>query len=63
MAKKMSWKECVEQEIITESIPDLERSKQTLEMANIRLEFWDKKIPEKYPRLQSFVCYCSGTDW
>ena len=53
----MSWKECVEQGIITESTPDSERSKQMLSMANIRLEFWDKKIPDKYIALKVEAYY------
>lgn len=57
MAKKMSWKECVEQGIITEGAPDNERSKQMLSMANIRLEFWDRKIEDKFIALKVEAYY------
>jgi hypothetical protein len=42
MTNGMSWKECVDQNIIIETQPDDERSKQMFEMADLRLEFWDK---------------------
>ncbi|PIZ00147.1 hypothetical protein COY62_04155 [bacterium (Candidatus Howlettbacteria) CG_4_10_14_0_8_um_filter_40_9] len=57
MAKKMSWKECVDQGIITEGIPDNERLKQMLSMANIRLEFWDKKVSDKFIALKVEAYY------
>lgn len=44
----MSWKECVDQGIITQRQPDEERSKQMLQMANLRLEFWDTKTDDKF---------------
>ena len=40
MANEMSWKECIDQGIITETQPDEERSKQMLQMANLRLKLW-----------------------
>ena len=48
MANEMSWKECVDERIITQSVPDEERSKQTLMMANLRLKFWDKKVADEF---------------
>ncbi len=48
MAKEMSWKECVEEKIITPSVPDEERSNQMLIMANLRLKFWDKKVSDEF---------------
>jgi len=39
MANEMSWKEFVDGGIITQGIPDEERSNQMLMMANIRLKF------------------------
>ena len=48
MANEMSWKECVDKGIITETIPDEERSKQILMMGNLRLRFWDKKIADEF---------------
>ncbi|MGE0793609.1 MAG: hypothetical protein AB7V77_05525 [Candidatus Woesearchaeota archaeon] len=37
---KLSWKECVEQKIITKQLIDYERIKNLLNMAEIRFEFW-----------------------
>lgn len=48
MGNEMSWKECVDQGIITQRQPDEERSKQMLQMANLRLEFWDTKTDDKF---------------
>ena len=44
----MSWKECVDEGIITQSTPDEERSNQMLMMANLRLKFWDKKVADEF---------------
>ncbi len=44
----MSWKECVDAGIITQTDPDEERSSQMLMMANLRLKFWDKKIADEF---------------
>ncbi len=54
---KISWKECIEQSIITESAPDSERSKQMLKMANIRFEFWNREIGDKYLTLKVEAYY------
>ena len=48
MANEMSWKECVDERIITQSVPDEERSNQMLMMANLRLKFWDKKVADEF---------------
>ena len=48
MANEMSWKECVEEKIITQSVPDEERSNQMLMMANLRLKLWDKKVVDEF---------------
>mgnify|MGYP001291411104 CR=1 FL=1 len=48
MAKKMNWRECVDQNIITKTNPDIERSNQMIAMADLRFEFWSKKIEEKF---------------
>jgi len=48
MANEMSWKECVDEGIITQSTPDEERSNQMLMMANLRLKFWDKKVADEF---------------
>ena len=48
MANEMSWKECVDEGIITQNVPDEERSNQMLMMANLRLKFWDKKITDEF---------------
>ncbi len=57
MADKISWKECVDQNIITKTTPDKERSLQMLNMANLRLEFWDKKINDKFIALKVEAYY------
>jgi len=48
MANEISWKECVDEGIITQSTPDEERSNQMLLMANLRLKFWDKKVADEF---------------
>src|SRR3989338_542908 len=48
MANEMSWKECVDEGVITQSVPDEERSNQMLMMANLRLKFWDKKVADEF---------------
>ena len=48
MANEMSWKECVDEGIITQNVPDEERSNQMLMMANLRLKFWDKKVADEF---------------
>ena len=48
MANEMSWKECVDEGIITQNVPDEERSNQMLIMANLRLKFWDKKVADEF---------------
>jgi hypothetical protein len=57
MAEKISWKECVDKKIVTRAPQDLERSKQTLKMAILRLEFWSKKIEDKYNALKIEAYY------
>ena len=57
MANEMSWKECVDQGIITETEADEERSNQMLQMANLRLEFWDKKADGKFVALKVEAYY------
>ncbi|MBN2051901.1 hypothetical protein JW756_00175 [Candidatus Woesearchaeota archaeon] len=57
MAEKMSWKECVDKKIITKTPQDLERSSQMLKMATLRLEFWNKKIDDKYIALKIEAYY------
>jgi len=48
MATEMSWKQCVEERIITKTIPDLERSNQMRDMAGLRIKFWDKEVTEEF---------------
>ena len=57
MTSEMSWKECVDGGIITKAVPDEERSKQTLQMANLRLKFWDRKIGEEFAVLKVEAYY------
>ncbi len=48
MARKMSWKECIDQGIITRTTADQERSSKMVDMARTRLEFWKKVVEERY---------------
>ena len=48
MANEISWKACVDEGIIIQTVPDKERSNQMLLMANLRLKFWDKKITDEF---------------
>lgn len=57
MTNEMSWKECVDEKIITKTVPDEERANQMLEMANLRLKFWDKKIPDEFTVLKVEAYY------
>ena len=47
MAEKMTWKECTEQNIITKTEQDRERALQMKNMAQLRLEFWNKDFDER----------------
>ncbi len=44
----MSWKECVDEGIIAQIVPDEERSNQMLMMANLRLKSWNKKVADEF---------------
>lgn len=57
MANEMSWKECVDERIITKTVPDEERANQMLQMANLRLKFWDKKISDEFVVLKVEAYY------
>jgi hypothetical protein len=57
MTSKMTFKECVDGGIITKSIPDKERSIQMLNMAELRKEFWSKKIDDKFIALKIEAYY------
>ena len=52
MANEMSWKECIDENIITKTVPDEERANQMLQMSNLRLKFWDKKISDEFTVLK-----------
>jgi len=53
----LSWQECLEQGIITHRMPDLERSRKLILMADLRLEFWNKTIKEKFLSLKVEAYY------
>lgn len=53
----MSWKECVDAGIITKTVPDEERSKQILQMANLRLKHWNKKVADEFMALKAEAYY------
>ena len=53
----MSWKECVDERIITRTVPDEERSSQMLQMANLRLKFWEKNVSDEFTVLKVEAYY------
>lgn len=53
----MSWKECLEQGIITKTDTDKDRSNQMLKMANLRSEFWNKISEDKFIALKVEAYY------
>lgn len=53
----MSWKECVEGGIITQTVPDEGRSDQMLMMANLRLKFWGQKVADEFTFLKVEAYY------
>ncbi len=53
----MSWKECVRQGIITDADSDIERSKQMVQMAELRLKFWVRKISDEFVVLKIEAYY------
>ena len=57
MADGISWKECVDRNIITRIPPDMERSAQLLQMAELRLEFWNQEIDERFLTLKIEAYY------
>jgi hypothetical protein len=57
MANEMSWKECVDKGIIFSTEKDEERSNQIFQMANIRFEFWNKNIDDKFIALKVEAYY------
>ena len=57
MTNEMSWKECVDNDIITKTIPDEERANQMLMIANLRLKFWNQKISEEFAVLKVEAYY------
>jgi len=57
MANEMSWKECVDEKIIVRAVPDEERAKQMLQMADLRLKFWDKNISDEFNVLKVEAFY------
>ena len=57
MANEMSWKECVDEKIIAKTVPDQERSNQIIQMANLRLKFWDKNISDEFSVLKVEAYY------
>ena len=52
-----TWEECTKENIITQTNPDIERSNKILEMADLRLEFWNKKIDNKFVTLKIEAYY------
>lgn len=57
MANEMSWKECVDEGVITKTVPDKEHSNQMLMMVNLRLKFWDKKVADEFVVLKVEAYY------
>jgi hypothetical protein len=57
MTNEISWKECIEKGIIYLSQPDEDRSNQILKMANLRFEFWNKNLDDKFVVLKIEAYY------
>lgn len=57
MVNELSWKECIETGIITITEPDKERSRKMHNLADTRLEFWDKKVDNKFTSLKVEAYY------
>lgn len=57
MAEKMNFKECVEKKTLTKTAPDHERASQMVKMADLRFEFWNKKVEDKYVALKIEAYY------
>ncbi|MFT4305161.1 MAG: hypothetical protein ACMXX8_03635 [Candidatus Woesearchaeota archaeon] len=57
MANEMSWKECVDKGIIFTTEKDEERSNQMFQMANIRFEFWNNNVDDKFVTLKVEAYY------
>lgn len=53
----MSWKECVDKGIIFTTEKDEERSNQMFQMANIRFEFWNNNVDDKFVTLKVEAYY------
>lgn len=51
----MSYDECVGQNILFETVPDIERAKQMLSMAEIRQQFWKGDVGERYAESRSLL--------
>ncbi|MGM5485067.1 MAG: hypothetical protein ACQEP1_04310 [Nanobdellota archaeon] len=57
MANKMGWRECIEKGIIKKTLPDIERSEHMVSVADLRLEFWDKDVQDKFVSLKVEAYY------
>lgn len=53
----MSFKECIEKEILIKTIPDLERAIQISNMALLRYKFWNRNIDDEYITLKIEAYY------
>jgi hypothetical protein len=54
---QMTWRECVDKNIITHNIADKERASQMLKMANIRLKFWKRELDDEFIALKVEAYY------
>ena len=52
-----TFKECVDKGIITKTVPDKERARQMLQMAQLRQKFWGKKISKEFSVLKIEAYY------
>jgi len=55
--KNMTWKECVENKIIRRITPNQERTEELRRIAQLRLEFWQQNIDEKFSVLKIEAYY------
>ena len=55
--EKISWKDCIQKKIIFEVRPNQNKTIEMLKVANLRFEFWDRKIDGKFAALKIEAYY------
>jgi len=52
MAEKLDWDDCIRHKLALTMPPDIQRTKEVLKMAMLRLEFWSRPIEAKFAALK-----------